>query len=357
MKNNIGLSVGAVDDGFGDVKADNNGNPFLVPSFVTSFKKKPENDFATDNHGQYIACEIDGKRHTVGWYASKLDPDIEWTGGENKHNDKNFSIIMKTVLALLSKGSHETIYTLMMNLPIKNDTPERRKQLTDIVRGVHEVKLSYDGINFIDRTIMVEDVCIKKQPFGSLCDVMLDNNGEIVDHDIAKGFNVLADIGARTLNVLTLDSLEEQPELTTHTNAGMYSSYLQIGKYLEQHLGAVIPNGKLPLIIQSQEIKGMCIKEVINQAYENHANTIMNTLDRILINSWSFVDTVIFTGGGSELLKQYLEARYRNMGVKVLFLDRYSNVRGLRKYGIRQSARAQKDTVMIKVGSNSYRKG
>lgn len=356
MSKNIGLSVGAVDDGFGDVKVDNNGNPFLVPSFVTSFKPKPENDFSTSSELQYFACEVDGVKYTVGGYASKLDSSIEWVGGQNKHNDKNFPILMKTILALMSKGNHETIYTLMMNLPIKDDTPERRKQLTEIVRGSHEVKLSYDGINFIDRTVTVEDVCIKKQPFGSLCDTMLSNDGEIVDHDIAKGFNVLADIGARTLNVLTLDSLEEQPELTTHTNAGMYSAYLQIGKFLEGKLGTVIPNGKLPMIIQNKEIKGMDITPIINQAYENHANSILNTLDRILINSWSFVDTIIFTGGGSELLKTYLEARYTGMGVKVLFLDRYSNVRGLRKYGVRQSRKQVKNTVTIKVGTQPFKR-
>ncbi|UNA01614.1 ParM [Bacillus phage vB_BcgM] len=352
---NVGLSVGAVDDGFGDVKCDNNGHPFLIPSFVTNFKQKPSTEFVVEGKQlEYIACEIDGKKYVVGDYATKLDPDIEWTGGENKHNDNKFPIIMKTVLGLMSKGTNETIYTLMMNLPIKNDTQERREQLTKLVQGTHEMKISYDGINFIERTVTVEDVCIKKQPFGSLCDLMLDNNGEIVDHNIAKGFNVLADIGARTLNVLTLDSLEEQPELTTHTNMGMFSSYLQIGKYLENHLGATIPDGKLPMIIQNKEIKGMDITPVINQAYENHANTILNTLDRILINSWAFVDTLIFTGGGSELLKQYLSERFAARGVKVMFLDRYANVRGLRKYGVRMAAKAKKSTVTIKVGTQPY---
>jgi len=351
----VGLSVGAVDDGFGDVKCDNNGHPFLIPSFVTNFKEKPSTEFVVEGKQlEYIACEIDGKKYVVGDYATKLDPDIEWTGGENKHNDNKFPIIMKTVLGLMSKGTNETIYTLMMNLPIKNDTPERREQLTQLVKGTHEMKISYDGINWIERTVTVEDVCIKKQPFGSLCDLMLDNNGEIVDHNIAKGFNVLADIGARTLNVLTLDSLEEQPELTTHTNMGMFSSYLQIGKYLENQLGATIPDGKLPMIIKNKEIKGMDITPVINQAYENHANTILNTLDRILINSWAFVDTIIFTGGGSELLKQYLSERFANRGVKVLFLDRYANVRGLRKYGARMASKAKKSTVTIKVGTQPY---
>lgn len=355
MNKNIGLSVGAVDDGFGDVKVDNNGNPFLVPSFVTSFKQKPDNDFSTSSELQYLACEVDEKRYVVGDYAPKIDFDIRWTGGENKHNDKNFPIILKTALALMSKGVHETIYTLMMNLPIKNDTPTRREQLMNIVKGTHDIKISFDGVNFIPRTVTVEDVIIKKQPFGSLCDLILDNNGEMIDPGLAKGFNVIADIGARTLNILTVDALEEQPKLTTHTNDGMFSAYMQIGEYLEGNLGVTIPDGKLPSVILKKEIKGIDITDLISQSYENHANTIVNILDRILINSTGFVTSLIFTGGGAELLRPFLEKRYSGSGIDVKFLGRYSNVSGLRKYGIRQTKRStKKTTVSAKIGSQQY---
>ena len=352
---NENFNVKALDDGYGDVKYDSRGTAALIPSFVTSFKEKPKDDFSNKNGLQYIASEVDGSRYLIGDYAAKLDSNIKWTGGENKHADYRFPILLKSTLGLMSTGNSEVIDTLMMNLPIKYDTNERRKVLTDIARGTHQVGISTDGQNFVQKVITVENVEIKKQPFGSLCDVILDNSGELKETEIAKGFNVIVDIGARTLNILTVDALEEQPELSTQTNDGMFVSYNQIGDYLERELDVIIPDGKLPNIIRTKEIKGRDISPLIEMAYQNQANNIQIILDKILINSMGFVTHVIFTGGGSELLKPYLENVF-NGKVPVIFLDRYSNVRGLRRYGIRICKRnIKRKKITIKVGSHEYK--
>ncbi|ALO79613.1 ParM protein [Bacillus phage Hobo] len=348
------LSVAALDDGFGDIKYDYNGSPLLIPSFVIPYKPKPKDDFSTGSKLEYIACEVEGRRYVVGDYAIKMGTNVDWIGGENKHLDKRFPIMFKTALARMARGVQERVYTLMMNLPIKNDTAERRKALTDLVRNTHEISISYDGVEFMPKIITVEDVVIKKQPFGSLCDVMLNNDGEIIDHDVAKGFVVLVDVGARTLNILTVDGLEEQPELTTHTNNGMFQAYTAVSQYLESSHGIMVPDGKLPMIMKSKEIRNMDITDLVNQAYENHANTILNVLDKLLIDSYGFVTTVIFTGGGAELMKPYLEEKYKGTNIRTLFLDRYANARGLRKYGIRSAKKQQKKGINIHVGGNSY---
>ncbi|UPI11935.1 hypothetical protein [Bacillus phage SBSphiJ3] len=356
MTKYAGFNVKALDDGYGDVKFDSTGSPNLIPSFVTSFKEKPKKDFGQDSKLRYVASEIDGERYVVGDYAMKLDPNIIWAGGENKHADKRFPVLLKTTLGLMSSGRHEVIDTLMMNLPIRYDTAERRQQLTEVAQGTHTVALSSDGVNFIKRMITVNNVEIKKQPFGSLCDVILDGNGDIVDKDTAKGFNVIVDVGARTLNILTVDALEEQTELSLQTNDGMYTAFSQVGSYLEKELDVIIPDGKLPQIISQKEIKNMDITPLINSTYENHANTILAVLDKVLVNSWGFVTSVIFTGGGAgkELLRPYIEKRFNR--VPSIFLDRYSNVRGLRKYGIRQSKKNPKkvNNIKIQVGNHEY---
>jgi plasmid segregation protein ParM len=348
-------NVKALDDGYGDFKYDSRGIPALIPSFVTPFKPKPKDDFSSSSKLQYLASEVDGRKYVVGDYAMKLDPNIRWVGGENKHADNRFPVLLKTTLGLMCSGNHEVIETLMMNLPIKYDTPERRTDLINIARGTHQVSISKDGEHFVNKVVTVEDVEIKKQPFGSICDVILDGNGEIMDKDTAKGFNVLVDIGARTLNILTVDALEEQPELSTQSNDGMFTAYSQVGSYLENEMGVIIPDGKLPQIIKAQEIKNRDITPLIEAAYENQANTILTILDKVLINSWGFVTSIIFTGGGATLLKPHFQ---KSVGTKVntIFLDRYSNVRGLRKYGMRQAKKNIKRPpgIRVKVGDNDY---
>lgn len=351
------FNVKAVDDGYGDVKFDSNGIPALIPSFVTSFKEKPQDEFSNQSKElKYIAAEVEGRRYVIGDYAMKLDVNPNWIGGENKHDDYRFPILLKTTLGLMTTGPHEVIDMLMMNLPIKYDTPERRELLEKIAKDTHEVSISYDGKNFIRKAITVENLVIKKQPFGSLCDLILDGNGEIVDKKLAKGFNVIVDIGARTLNILTVDALEEQPGLTLQTSDGMFVPYLQVGNYLENELGVLIPDGKLPSIMLVKEIKGRDIAPLIDQVYMQHASNILTILDKALVTSWGFVTSIIFTGGGSEVLRPYLEKVAERIDTR--FLGRFSTVRGLRKYGLRMSKKTIKrptDGIIAKVGSSYER--
>lgn len=330
------FNVQAIDDGYGDVKYIQNGSGVLIPSFTTSFKPRPKDLFSKGSDcSSYLACEIDGIKYTIGEYASRLDPSIKWIGGENKHADNRFPVLLKTTLGLMSNSTIEDIDLLVMNLPIRYDTPERRRLLKSIAVDSHDVSISRNGRDFIEKTINVHDILIRKQPFGSLCDVILDDFGDIMNYELAKGFNVIVDIGARTMNILTIESLEEQPHLTIQTNDGMFEAYNQVASYLESKLNTIIPEGKLPHIIRTKTVKNLDLTPLINHAYQNLANNAISVLDRVLVNSWGFVTSVIFTGGGSELLRDHLENGMRGREIPLIFLDRFSNVRGLNKFGRR----------------------
>lgn len=328
--------VWSLDDGFGDFKFDKLGEPGLIPSFITEFQKKPERalDDGIQKQPKYLASRIGDRDWLVGEFAQRLDENIDWIGGENKHSDLRFPALLKTILGNMCSGSDETVDVLMMNLPIKQDTPEKRKELIDMVEGTHEVSISTDGQNFVRKIVTVEKVIVKKQAFGSVCALMLDGHGEIENKELAKGFNVVVDIGARTVNFLTLDALEEKPELTFQTNNGMFQAYTHVGSILENELGVPLPDGKLPLIIQKGEHKGNDITGAIDFAYANHANRIISILEKRFINSWGFVQNVIFTGGGSELMKKHIINSFKRP-VNTVFLDRFANVRGLRQFGLR----------------------
>jgi plasmid segregation protein ParM len=344
----------AIDDGYGDLKYSSNEMHNLIPSFVTPFKPKPDKSMSNkDESLLYIASKIDGQKYVVGDYAAKLDTKIKWIGGEDKHADSRFPILFKTGLGMLSNRPYERIDTLVMNLPIKSDTEFRRNQLMGIAKGNHELELSFDGVEFFKREIEVNDVVVKKQPFGSLAYLILDRNGKIENTNLANGFNVIVDIGARTVNILTVDQLEEQPGLTIHSNDGMFSAFEEVGKYLESELNTMIPDGKLPQIIQKGEIRGMDIKPLIKVAYQNHANIIASMVDTLLVDSWGFVTSIIFTGGGSQLLKPYLEDHYEG-APNIKFLNRFSTVIGLERYGKFYAAKNSKqNNISVRVGNGN----
>ncbi|WP_226035631.1 ParM/StbA family protein [Aquibacillus saliphilus] len=351
----VKLNVKVMDDGYGDTKyVGNDDAPHHISSHVTSFKPNPSNEFSLNNNKDktiYIASEVNGEKYTIGDYAAKLDPQIKWIGGENKHADDRFPILAKTILGMMNTESFEVIDMLAMNLPIRYDTQERRELLTNIIKGDHDLRISYDGINFHNRSIHVKDVLIKKQSFGSFCYKILNEQGGIKDEKLAAGFNVVVDIGARTLNILTIDAMKEQPALTDHTNDGMFEAYFKIAEVLHDKYGIIIPDGKLPQVIEKGEIKGIDIKPLIDMAFKDHANNIISLLDKTFIHSWSFITSLIITGGGAEILKPYLLQAFEQRNVQKIFLNRYANAQGLRWFALRQVMKNEKSKrVSVKIG-------
>jgi len=346
----MNFNVKAIDDGYGDTKCSSTNSPFLIPSFVSGFRPKPSDEFESDDSERhdYISSIVNNEKYIVGKAAYKLDQNIQWVGGENKHNDSRFPVLFKTCLGLMSNQPYEQIDTLVMGLPVKAENENRIEQLTQIAKQRHVVDLSFDGESYSKRTIDVKNVIVKNQPFGSLCDVILNHKGEIINKEVAKGFNVIVDVGARTVNILTVESLQRIDDLTTHSNDGMFTAYNEVSKFLEKELDVTIPDGKLPQIIESKELNGFDLTDLIESSYYQLANQIKNMVEKLIINSKGFITSIVFTGGGSELLQPYLDQMF--MDHHCIFLDRYSTVKGLKKYGIRQMQKEEKDKVHINVG-------
>lgn len=344
------MKIWAVDDGYGDNKLYAGKELMLLPSFYTYWRKPLRSDFDTERQDwlDYLAVEIDGYKYLVGKAAMENDSGIMWVGGNNKHEDKGFPILLKTCLALLAEDDVETVDLLVMGLPVRADEDEaRHKLLESLVVGTHNVKLILADGTELDREIRVKKLIVKKQPFGSFCDVILDDSGEIQDRAVAKGFNVVVDIGARTLNVYTLNALRPVTDLSLTTNHGMYTAYNWVGEHITSMFGEVVPTGKLPYIIARKEIRGYDLRPIIENAYEMLANEIKKILESLLINSWVFVDRLIFTGGGAELLRPWLEESFANK--PTVFLGRFSTVRGLWKYGVRQAMKEAGETAEIRI--------
>lgn len=334
------MTTWALDDGYGDLKGHNGGATLLVPSYYTNWRPPQKADFndgkALDQYS-HITAEIDGAKYLIGKGAIQQDTKLAWTGGENKHLDLGFPLLLKTSLALMSEQSNEVqLEPLVMGLPVKaDDNEERQKLLQNIVLGEHNIKLTLaDGIT-MEKNIVVKELLVKKQPFGSFCDVIMDMNGNMKDKKLASQFNVVIDIGARTLNIYTLDALDPIYDLSDTTNDGVYTAYEWVRHFIEGELKLPVTTGRMPYIIEKKEIKGLDLTQVIRKSYETLVNEISKVINTMFVNSWAFVDNIIITGGGSEVLKPWLQTAFQDKSV--IFLGRYSTVRGLLKYGVRHA--------------------
>jgi plasmid segregation protein ParM len=107
---------------------------------------------------------------------------------------------------------------------------------------------------------------------------------------------------------------------------------MRVGRYIKNNAGFNVPTGKLPLIVREGEFEKYDLTPIIEKSHERLAYEIKTVLDTMFVNSYGYVSHIIFTGGGSEVLKQYLKSLFHKH--QLIFLDRYATARGLRKYGL-----------------------
>jgi plasmid segregation protein ParM len=337
------LNIQSYDDGYGDGKSSSGLKTIRIPNAYADYMPKPEKDFEDDglkaNNGytnplyDYISYKGSEGEFIVGQSALSQSMDINWYGGDDKHTDLGFPIMLKTNLGLLAETESSVVDLLVMGLPCDKDNLTRRQILHEKVVRQHNVELELANGSKLNRTIHVKNLIVKKQPFGSFCDILLDEHGNVVDRELANGFVVVADIGSRTFNLYVLNKMEEVPELIDTSNNGMYTSYMRVGRFIKNKAGFNIPTGKLPLVVKDETFHQYDLTEVINNSHMKLAHEIKSFMDTKLVNAYGYVSHIIFTGGGAEVLKTHLKNLFINRS-NLIFLDRYATARGLRKYGL-----------------------
>jgi plasmid segregation protein ParM len=355
------ISIWSYDDGFGDNKLFNGIQDILVPTHCTHWRERMRSDNVAEGEEidplSHIGIEVEGlsQRYLVGEGALKQASNLNWTGGSNKHKDLNFPIIAKTCLSVMAGNRHEVVVEpLVMSLPVKQDESEdRHKLLEEIMLGTHKATLYLAGQPAVTKVVHVKELITKKQPFGGFCEVILDNNGEIADKETASQFVLIVDIGTRTLNIYTLDGLSPVTELSDTKNQGVYTAYQLVNDFIEGQFQERLPDGKIIDVVQRRAIKGFDLSPIIDYSYRTLANEVFRIVDKMFVDSWVYVDKIIVTGGGAELLEGYLKDLFP---VKPIFLNRYSNARGLWKYGVRHAVKVKKTSIQIALPNGGVRK-
>ena len=334
----MAYNVMAFDDGFGDNKGYAGKEPALIiPSFVTRWQPQPEGELVKGelvDPYSHITVEYDGYKYLVGEAAQKLDKKGNWVAEENKHNSEKFIPMMKAQLALLCQHEMEkevTINPLAMGLPVDQDTPARRELLAQLVKGTHEVKVTLADGKVIDKVITVENLMIVKQPFGSFAYVALDESGNIKDELISQQMTIVFDLGARTLNVITLKGFNIISGLSFTEQSGVVEAWEAVQADIKQEFDKKIPLSRIPDYCEKGFISsGDDISKITEQNYKLHTDDLLSTMGGRFIHNKDEVDRIVLTGGGSEVLLTWLKKgmQQRFPKAKIETVGRTATVKG-----------------------------
>lgn len=180
------------------------------------------------------------------------------------------------------------------------------------------------------------------QPFGTLIDECLDNDGKVKNAKIASGDIGIIDIGGKTTNILTASRLSEITRKTTGVNAGgwdMVRAIRDLASYSQskdmRDAFDDLRDHQIAQVIRDKRIKlrgsFLDLSDVINN------NIVKPFAERIVAEAtqaWgsaASLDQIFITGGGSLMIGDAIKARFDH--AVVVEDPVFANARGYWKLG------------------------
>ena len=322
-------SIG-VDLGYGFVKALDSGIEITFPSVVGMgkeikfFSGMINKDVKVDN----LNIIFEGQRYFVGDLAMRQS-DIASRGlSQDRVNDKNYKILLLTILSLLAKGDEE-IHSVVTGLPT-NFFGAYRDEVSQGILGKYEIQIGPKGQEKTKK-ITLKDAYIIPQPFGTLYDQILGNTGETIFKDYNSQVVGIVDIGFKTSDFAVSNQLEYIDHLSFSTNTALSDAYNIISDTLRNDYKIDKENFELDKIISEGVLKVAGtphdIKEMKNRTFQFIASKIVTELE----SQWNYrdFDAILLAGGGGKALAEFILPHFPNM--KLVEDPQHANVRGFQK--------------------------
>ncbi len=330
------MEILGIDIGFGFTKA-TNGDEFII--FKSIFGEATDIQFrmsiGSAPFSENLHVTIDDHSYFIGDYAEQQSNVRQFT----LYQERLLTDFAK-VLSLTAAGSITDKYipmNVVTGLPI-GYLKQYHHQFVKILTGHHEITYHQPDGTKISKKININKVRMMPQPLGSVFNLLMNDNGKIVNKDLAKQKIGVVDIGFRTTDFSIFDQLRYIERGSTTTDTGIAKCFGVISKKLREESGVSIEVYRLYKAVEKGSIKirgkEFNISKLRDQVFEHSAAIIANDIERLWAEDWD-IDTIVLTGGGSMELARYLQplipGNVMPAGNKID--ARLNNVQGYFKYG------------------------
>lgn len=202
------LSIG-LDIGYSSTKARYKGGSFKIPSIVGT----NEEWFSVTDEKEKV--EIDGESLLVGQSAINQSQIVQRREDRGWINTSMYKQLLtySLVRAYQSVGDGDSELCVVSGLPMAFFNRDA-ETLKSIVLGEHRAKIKGK-----ESTVYARNVRIVPQPFGTLLDYTLTDDGGIIPERANKRIGVI-DVGGKTTNILSVDKMAELSREATSVNVG-----------------------------------------------------------------------------------------------------------------------------------------
>lgn len=332
------VDVNGIDIGFGFTKAVKGRESIIFKSILGEAAEIQYTEALLDeaDKDEFLHLEFDGASHFVGELAERQSNVRFFTLDQGQFVSRFARPLALTALGRLA-SSHVPI-NLVTGLPIGHYR-QNKEEFSKMLTGKHAVTMfSRDGSRE-EKTVNVNKVMVVPQPFGSLFDTMLTDEGKLKDKRFLQDKIGVIDVGFRTCDYTVSDKMRYSERGSRTTESGIARGFNIIASKLREKSGVNVELYRLYQAVEKGSIKirgqEFDLKSLTEQVFKQLATTIANEVDRLWADDWD-MDAMIITGGGGKVLEPFLKSLLTG---EVLSAPdqgedpRFRNVRGYSKYG------------------------
>lgn len=309
------MTITSLDIGYAWTKAKYRDNIFIQPSVLGDKKPLHEENKKEGYiiHENYFLGELALRHSDIKYYSLSDSKADNWTT----------EILIKASLAYLqSDGSH-----IVTGLPI-DFYFNQREQFSELIKSLNGINTSIEiiGSSRLEQSIQTLHHKIVPQPLGAAMNHLLNEYGELVHREDAKGRILVVDWGRYTLDLLILDSMEIHKASCSPQNLGIEVFYNILRRYIREKLDKTPSIYEMDSIVKNEIYEGYNISELIESSFKAVSSQILMEIESFNMK----FDRVLIVGGQAERLSKHLPLE------NVIVGDQLSNLMGYEKIGKRQ---------------------
>ena len=231
------MEILGIDIGFGFTKS-TDGNQNLV--FKSVLGESTDLQFREALLGEgggdqtHLQIEVDGKSYFVGELAERQSNVRFFTLDQAQFISKFAKVLALASAAKMVKGF--VPINLVTGLPI-GSYRSHKDELAKLLVGEHKLTLTDAAGKREEKSIKIDKVRVIPQPFGSLFNLMLRDQGELSDKRLVREKIGIIDVGFRTSDYTISDKMRYSERGSRTTDSGIARAFNVIATKLRENSG------------------------------------------------------------------------------------------------------------------------
>lgn len=330
------MEVVGLDIGFGFTKATTGSRRLVFKSVIgeaadVQYTDGILEDRADDDH---LHLEFDDKSLFIGELAERQSNMRSFTLDQNQFIAEFAKTLGLAALSQLVDGTKPV--HLVTGLPILNYRANSA-ELARLLKGKHAFTVvGREGRHEV--VLDIADVRVIPQPFGSMYNLMLSDNGDVGDRRMISEKIAIVDVGFQTADYTIADRRKYLERGSRTTDSGIARAFTAIATKIREKSGVNVELYRLYEAVERGSIKvrgnTFDLRRLTEQVFGQLATDVATEANELWADEWD-IDSIAITGGGGAVLAPYLTPLIngRVLPVESNVDSRFRNVTGYLKYG------------------------